>query len=89
MFDVIDAMKRAGRKAQPLGALGHCGVVDGLHIDAPIIHQHVADHPAFDRILDHHRDDMAGVGQMRDADGTGFLGGICGMGFDLPIDPYA
>ena len=40
---------------------------DGQLRDAVALHQIVREHPAFDRILDHHRDDVAVVSHVRDA----------------------
>ena len=67
MIDIGIRMERRGRNAQPFGALGDRRIVDGLHIDAPVIHQDIADHPALDRVADHHRDDVAVIGHMGNA----------------------
>ena len=60
------AVQRAGGDTQPFCAFGHGRIVDRLHINAPIIHQDIADLAAFNRITDHYRNNMAVILQMRD-----------------------
>jgi hypothetical protein len=41
VLDVLVGVQRTGREAQPLGPLGHGGIVDRLHVDAESLHQDV------------------------------------------------
>ena len=67
MLNIRIRVHWAGGKTQTLGPFWHGREVDRLNVDAVIIHQNVRDLTTFHRILDHHRDDMARVIDMRDA----------------------
>ena len=58
VFDVLNAVRRRGCKSQPLRALGHGGAVDRLHVISMALREEVRQHPALDRVLDHHWDNV-------------------------------
>src|SRR3984893_5351339 len=66
MVDVLVAVHRRGRQAQPLSAARHCRVVDRLHIDLELVEQPVANLPAQYRAADDDRHDMARIIAVRD-----------------------
>ena len=65
--DIAIAMHGRRSDPQPLAAARHRRIIDRLHINAVIVHQPVADEFALVRVAYHHRNDVAGIGQMRNA----------------------
>jgi hypothetical protein len=67
MPNVGIGVHRCRRDSQPFGFHRHRRIVDRLHIYPVIVHQYVGYPFAFGRVTDHDRDDVAGIGHMRNA----------------------
>ena len=79
VIDVGIRVQRPGRKAQTLGPFWHRRIVDRLYLNAPFAHQIIRQHLTFDRVFDHHWDDVAGVVQMRNALGVQPVAQTCDL----------
>src|SRR3981081_3567006 len=66
MVDIYLAVQRRRSNAQSLGTARYGRVIDGLHVDAELFEQLVADLSAQHRVANHDRHDMAGVVEGRD-----------------------